>query len=220
MTILVCFCAIAMSTIVLTSIAAKYFFRCCHLLLRHTNQELWILAESHRSTQHSFWCGLDRKHPHRRLRCPLYLPPLALVCRIVHPRNDRGCANELFAVKQPARSAHRRLPNQFHRADCDVNVPDSGSEHFEPHCTSIRRNGHSLFFRSRKHHRASDFPSRRCTKLFARQDHSHSNPVRFNCPGSGALRILPLVEQTLCKRIRILGSLKIIAKLFALPNRH
>jgi hypothetical protein len=97
MTILVCVCESAMSVIVLTSLTAKHLLRRRHLLLSYTNPKLWILTQSHRSTQHPFWSGVNRKYPYRGLRCPPHLTPLAMVHRIMHPGNDRRRTDELLA---------------------------------------------------------------------------------------------------------------------------
>jgi hypothetical protein len=167
MTILVCVSKATISAVVLTLFAAKHLVRRGHLLLGDTDQELRLLTKGHRPSQYPVRRGIDRKHPHRGLRCPPHLPSLAVVHRIMHPWNDWRFIDEFLASNQPARPTHRRLPGQFHRADCDADLPVGGCEHSEPHRASIWRHCYGLLFRRGKHHRASDFPSRGCTEVFA-----------------------------------------------------
>ena len=59
MTILVCVCAAVTLVVVLTYFAAKRLVRCCHFVLRYTDQEFWIFAESHRLAQRPVRRGVD-----------------------------------------------------------------------------------------------------------------------------------------------------------------
>ena len=206
MTILVRVCASAVSAIVLTFLSAEHLFRRRNLLLSYTDQELWILAESHRTTQHTFWCGVNRKYPHRGFRCPPYLTPLVVVHRIMHSGDDRRCTDELFASDGPSWTAHRRLPGEFHRADRHADVSIGGCEHVEPHRARIRRHRHGLLVRCGQHHRASDFSSRGCADVSASEDHRHGDSICVHCLSCDTLRLLPMVEQTPCKWVRILDN--------------
>jgi len=124
----------------------------------------------------------------------------------MHPGNDRGCADELFASKQPTWLVDWSLPCQLHRADCDADLSVGGCEHSKPYSTSIWRHCYGLLFRCGKYHRSSDFPSRGCTEVFAGQDHCHGDTVRVDCLDRDTLRILSLVEQMPFKRVRVLDN--------------
>jgi len=204
MTILVCVCASAMSVIVLTSPAAKHLVRRCHFVLCYTDQEFRILTKSYRPAQRPVRCSINRMYPHCGISCTTHLTPLVVVRRIMHPGDDRRCTDELFANKQSAWLAHRRLPGQFYCADCYFDISAGGGEYIQSHCASFRSHRHGLLVRCGKYHRAADFPSRGCPDVSAGQDHRHGDSVRVNRLGRDTLRLL-----------RVLGSLKITAKHFA-----
>ena len=97
MNALVRVCKIITYTVPLTLIAARPFLRRYQHFLIPADHKFWILAQTSRAPQRTFWFGLDGKYPHRWFRCTPHLKPLAVVHCHMHSGCNWCCTDELLA---------------------------------------------------------------------------------------------------------------------------